>query len=107
MASVTRMPGGWASPTARGSQAVVVSNAVPMVDRLVRKQVAAEHLLHHENVFEHVWHTSGSRMTGHPRHDVARLVPRPTAPPVPVELTTVLSAPIAGRRLPLLGPSAS
>jgi len=61
---------------------VVIAHAVAVVDRLIWQQVAAEDLLHHQDVLEDVLTFAGARVTGCPGHDITSLVTSaPALPP--------------------------
>jgi hypothetical protein len=82
---------------------IVVSNAVPMMNRFTIEQVPPKQILSHEKVLEDVKTSRGSRMVRSADHDVSHLVPRSTALPVAIRLSGNAPAVATGRRLQLLG----
>ena len=66
---------------------IVVADAVSMVNRLTVEQMPAKQVLCHENVFEDIRPTGGSRMTGCTHHDVASLVASSATFPISVRLS--------------------
>src|SRR5512132_834831 len=92
-----------ANPKLEVLGAVVVLDAVEVVDRFVSQEMASELLLHHEDVFEDVgaiW--ASPRMVGDPQQDVAGPMRGSSALPRAVVATTVTSTGGARPRLPLL-----
>jgi hypothetical protein len=82
-------------------RAVVVLNAVDVVNGFALDEVPAEDLLGDEDVLEDI-SAAGARMTWNTHHDVARLVSRFAASPVPVLRASLASARAARRGLDLL-----
>ena len=67
--------------------AVVVSNAVSVMNGLTVAQVPSEQILCHEDVLEDIRPTRGTRVTGRTRHDVPGFVPSTTTSPIAVRLS--------------------
>jgi hypothetical protein len=65
---------------------VVISHTVAVMDLFVGEEVPPQYLLHDEDVFEHIAATPCPRVVRESDHEIASLVSRATAPPVPVEL---------------------
>ena len=82
--SDTRWLGG--SPQLEVLGAIVISNAVSMVNRFTIEQMSAKKLLRHENVLEDIIAIRGTRMARRADHDIPGLVLGPAAFPVPVGL---------------------
>jgi hypothetical protein len=93
--SDTRWLGG--SPQLEVLGAIVISNAVSMVNRFTIEQMSAKKLLRHENVLEDIRPTRGTRMARRSHRDVTGLVPRTSALPVAVRLRRNASTVATGR----------
>jgi hypothetical protein len=72
----------WTRPKFQVSRAIVVSNTISMMYRLLWQQVTAEHLFHYEDVLEDIVPLSSPWVTRHPDHDISSLVASaPASPP--------------------------
>jgi hypothetical protein len=87
--SVADTNAGWlrGRPQLEVLRTIVISDAVPMMNRFALVQVPPKQVFRHENVLEDVWTTRRPRMAESADRDVARLVPRSTAFPVPIRLS--------------------
>lgn len=92
----------WAIPQFGIFRSIVILDAVSMVNRFIRQQVTAEHVLHNKDVFENVTTASAPRMIGEANHDVASLVLRSPSAPIAVQSTIRLPTREARCRLRLL-----
>ena len=92
----------WSYPQLQVLGAVVVSDAVAVMHVLARQEIASQHLLHDQDVLEHVTPVAGPRVLGCPDHRVSVLVAGPPAPPVVVGRPALGVAGGTGGRLVLL-----